>query len=61
MKHQYTATASKWKAENKNLRRHAWVDPNAKARCMERGLFQYRTEDTSEVSTKRGKRRHTKK
>lgn len=57
----YQTVASKWRNENANLKRNVWTDANAKARCQERGLFQYRTEDTREVSTPRGRRRRAKK
>ena len=53
----YTTVASKWRQENKGLKRNVWTDASAFNRCVALGLFQGKTENEPHVSTARGKRR----
>jgi hypothetical protein len=46
VKRNYTATAQKWKQENRGLRKNVWTDPEAMARCVAMGLFQGRTHNS---------------
>jgi hypothetical protein len=46
VKRNYSATAQKWKSDNRGLKKNAWIDDEAKARCLAKGLFQGRTNNS---------------